>query len=260
MPTVRVDFLDFDKPDFQPARTDVVRALVAWRSRSKSFNVPMRVSGISFVVALTILAAGCSPGGAACAGPTCGTGYECLANRCAAAGGTPVPRDTERVVLSPVAIALVTGRGAAAPESTTVTLGSDAAPESALYLRFGSTYKTGGEVAAAFLLLTPAAGTETTRDDTRLQVKTLVAPWSADSLARGIRPAASRPVAEGIARAEPPSLVRIDVTSLVRSFARTPYDSGMAVAAARAHGPGVTLVTVAEGAPQLEVYLAGVIR
>jgi hypothetical protein len=111
-------------------------------------------------------------------------------------------------------------------------------------------------VAAAFLLLTPAAGTETQGDDVRLEVAPLASAWSAESLARGERPKTSTPSATGLARTRPPSLVRIDVTDVVHALARAPADAGMSVTASGSHGGGVTLVTASADAPRLEVYLA----
>jgi hypothetical protein len=206
---------------------------------------------VSIWLALGVAIPGCSPGGAACAGPTCGAGYECLANRCAVAGGVPVPRDSERVVLSP--IELVTSARSSAPE---VTLASSARRDSFVLARFGSGYKDGSEIAAAFLLLTVTPGTAPVAEDVPLDVWMLDQSWSADSVARGSRPGFSRPVAHGIARTSPTLPVRVDVTHLVRELARNPGDDGLGVVASGASGATVTLVTAAAGAPRLEVYLA----
>lgn len=158
-------------------------------------------------------------------------------------------------MLSPIALTTVADRGQSA-ETTTVTLGGGARPDSALYLRFASGYKSVGDVAAAFLLLTPAPGTETREDDVSLQVTPVASAWSTDSLARGERPKTSTPAVTGLARTRPASLVRIDVTEVVQTLARAPADAGMAVTAAGSHGAGVTLVTAAADAPRLDVYLA----
>jgi len=214
--------------------------------------VPRAVS-LLLAVAFGVASAACSAGGAPCAGPTCGTGYECLANRCALAGGVPVPRDSERLVLSPIELAVATADHE--PSTPEVTLGSAHGGDSFVYARFGSSYKGRAGVAAAFLLLTVSPGTEPT-DDVPLEVWTLAADWSANSIARGARPGFSRPMARGIARTSPALPVRVDVTSIVQQFAQSPGDQGIAVVAGGSHGRGVTLVTAAAGAPRLEVYLA----
>jgi hypothetical protein len=183
---------------------------------------------------------------------TCGSRYECLANRCAPSGGIPVPRDAERIVLLPTELSAVSdGRVHAAPN---ITLGSDLDRDAFVYARFGSSYTGRADIAAAFLLLTISPGTEAA-PDVPLEVWTLSGGWSSESVSRGARPALSRPMAHGIARTTPPLPVRVDVTSIVRELARTADDVGIGIAAKGGSGPGVTLVTAAAGAPRLEVYL-----
>jgi len=139
--------------------------------------------------------------------------------------------------------------------SPTVTLGGDHDRDALVYARFDSSYKGRADIAAAFLLLTVSEGTEPAPDDVPLEVWTLASHWSVDAVSRGARPAFSRPMARGIARTAPAVPVRVDVTPIVRQLARTADDDGIAIAAKGSHGPGVTLVTAAAGAPRLEVYL-----
>jgi hypothetical protein len=136
-----------------------------------------------------------------------------------------------------------------------MTLGNELDRGSFVYARFGADYKGRSEIAAAFLLLTLSSGVEPT-DDVPLEVWTLGRAWSPESVSRGQRPPLSQPMARGLARSSPSSIVRVDVTTVVRALARAPSDDGVAILAASAHGPGVTLMTAAAGAPQLEVYLA----
>jgi hypothetical protein len=202
---------------------------------------------------LCLSALSCSSRAVPCAGPTCGAGYECLANRCEVAGGIPVPRDCDRVVLAPVALAVaVDGR---TPSGPAVTLGNALDRDAFVYARFGGGYKgRRSEIAAAFLLLTPSSGVEPT-EDVPLEVWTLGRAWSPESVSRGLRPPLAQPMARGLARSSPSSIVRVDVTNVVRALARAPSDDGMAIVADGAHGPGVTLMTAAAGSPELEVYL-----
>lgn len=211
----------------------------------------LRARSVSLLLGL--LGAACTQAGAPCYGVTCGSRYECLANRCAPSGGIPVPRDSERLVLWPTDLyAISAGRVASAPA---ITLGSDRDGNALLYARFGSSYKGRGEVAAAFLLLTISPSTEPAPEDVPLEVWRLGTDWSTETVSKGARPALSRPMARGIARTSPRSPVRVDVTPIIRELSRTASDAGIAVAANGSHGPGVTLVTTAEGAPRLEVYL-----
>jgi hypothetical protein len=155
-------------------------------------------------------------------------------------------------VLLPTELSAVSeGRPRTAPS---VTLGSDRDGDAVLYARFGSSYKGKSDIAAAFLLLTIAAGTEPA-PDVPIEVWKLAASWSPETLSRGLRPGLSRPMARGIARTTPPMPVRVDVTSIVRELARASADDGVGIAAKGSRGPGVTVVTAAAGAPRLEVYL-----
>jgi len=77
----------------------------------------------SLLVALGLFVPACTQAGTPCYGVTCGSRYECLANRCARSGGIPVPRDAERIVLFPTELSAVSdGRIQTAPS---VTLGGD---------------------------------------------------------------------------------------------------------------------------------------
>jgi hypothetical protein len=165
----------------------------------------------------------------------------------------PVARDSERLVLSPVELAVATDGGESSAPA--VTLGSARDENASFYVRFGSSYK-GREVAAAFLLLTVSPGTEPEPEDVPLEVWALGKSWSQASLSRGVVPGRARPMVRGIARSSPPSPVRVDVTRIIRELSRTPADDGVAIVASASHGAGVTLVTSAAGAPRLEVYLA----
>ena len=116
----------------------------------------------SLLLSLGLLGPACTQAGTPCYGVTCGSGYECLANRCARSGGIPVPRDTERIVLFPTELSAVSdGRIQTAPS---ITLGGDRGGEAFVYARFGSSYKGRAAVAAAFLFLTIAPGTEPAPD------------------------------------------------------------------------------------------------
>jgi hypothetical protein len=202
------------------------------------------------LVTLALASAGCSRAGRPCAAPDCGDGYECLANRCVAAGADPVAPGTERVVLLPVSFAVADGRAnASAP---TITLGND---RSMLLLGFDPAWKTEGRVRAAFLLLEPSPGTEPD-DDVRLAVWTLESPFTQEGIARGGRPNLTSPHAEGVARSAPRGPVRIDVTDVVRALA-SQNDDGIAVIADGTRGRGITLLTGAGNGPgpRLDLYV-----
>jgi hypothetical protein len=230
---------------------------------------------------LSVLAA-CSPGVTPCATPVCTAGYECLANRCVPRGADPVPPGTERLVLEPVAVAVAEPRGGPgirgvrqgphgnrrmnrAANAATATLGSGSAEASTLYLRFPNSWKRNGVVAAAFLVLSPSGGTEPGSEDVPILVSAIGDSWSMAGIGEGRLPFLTPPRAAGLARGSPRTLVRVDVTRVVRALSNTPWDDGIAVTAAssvNAWSPGVTLSTGggAGETPRLELYLDGTSR
>jgi hypothetical protein len=194
----------------------------------------------------------CGRAGSPCAAPSCGAGYECLANTCAPAGAEPVPKDSIRVVLEPAMVA--TPRASDASQGS-VNLGSEWA---ALYLRFDTGWKRNGAVVRAFLLLEPADSAETDARDVTLDVWTIGTPWSESRVAMGARPNLTQPRARGILRTSPASTARIDVTRLALALTDRPEDDGIAVVATSSKGRNVRIRTgPTGGAPRLELYVRG---
>jgi hypothetical protein len=205
-------------------------------------------------LALLILSlTGCASSLTPCAGPSCETDHECLANRCMPAGSDPVPPDSTRIVLTPLSCA--TDRPGEAPGA--VVLGSERKPNSELLLRFGDDWKRSADVAAAFLLLAPSEDAPPNPADVPLQIWAVDGPWTPDAPIRESEVGLVLPRASGLARSGPASTIRIDVTELARAFARRKHDDGLAVLATSARGAGVAVSTGASGgaAPRLEIYL-----
>jgi hypothetical protein len=216
----------------------------------------MRRLGSAAVFSLSAALAGCAAHARPCVSTACGTGSECVGNRCVPAGSEPVPRGTARVVLLPVAVAA--SEDLRGPGSTAVALGGARSRNAALYLRFTNGWKAEGEVEAAYLLLTPATGVAESPAPVPLEVWTAAGAWSADAVTRGVVPPHARPRAPGLA---PPGggTVRIDVLSLIHALRAAPYDDGLIVVAEPSEGPGVTILTgtAGTGAPRLELYVRG---
>jgi len=202
-------------------------------------------------IAVGAIVGACNPNGAPCMAPSCGAGYECLANTCAPMGADPVPKGAIRVVVEPASVAALGGPGS---EAETAVLGQDAA--AAIYLRFDAGWKRRGAVLRAFLLILPAPDATRNADDVPIEVWKVQSAWSPPRIAVGIRPNLGPPHARGIVRSSPPMVARVDVTALAAALASTDTDDGVAVLAGATGDRGVGLRTGSSGgAPKLEVYL-----
>jgi hypothetical protein len=219
---------------------------------------PLVRRGIGFplVIGGALGALGCASLSEPCAGAQgCPIGRECLASRCAAEGGVPVPPRTRRVRLGPSALGLAAPEPSASMPSS-VTLGARVDNERALYMRFPASWR-GNRVRTAFLLLEPRAAA-LTGSDVLLEVGCVRQDWRGSALAWNEQPGLVAPFSRGIARAAPPLPVRVDVTELVRFWAAHPErDFGLGVRANGTSELGVALATGLDGgmAPRLDVYL-----
>jgi hypothetical protein len=186
----------------------------------------------------------------------CPKGTECLAARCTREGATPVEPTSERVVLTPTALALASD---AVPVALgpSVTLGNTASAPVALYLLFERRWPP-GSIDSAFLVLEPSGGA-LAGPDLELEVWRAERAWKGPGFKWSEQPGLSPPFSRGIARSAPPMPVRIDVTSQVAFLAAHPArDFGLVLRARSERSPGVTLSTGLGGGapPRLDVYVA----
>ena len=197
---------------------------------------------------------GCSAAPVPCRSPEqCGSGAECLAHRCVPVGAEPVPPGSVRLVIEPVAAAVVHPHRAETGLPPTVTFGGPNSQSEQLALRFPSTWSA-LQVDAAFLLLHPALNADPTGRDVEVTVALAGAPWSSGTLRRS--PPGRPPASLGRARTRPPALLRLDVTAQLRAFQEhIAPDYGFVIRAESESARGATYLTGADGgAPQLEVY------
>ena len=206
------------------------------------------------------LAVGCSRGPEPCVSAgTCPAGQECLANRCVVAGGDPVSADSQRLVLEPIEMAVVEGRGRDPSElPAAITFGSSATTTATLYLKFPRAWRDKRRVEAAFVILEPMAATFGSNDDVSVAVWRVGERWQPAALALAKQPALPPPRGRGIARSAPPSPLRIDVTEIVRYLAKNPAnDHGIALRASPGESAGASFATGSAGgrSPRLEIYV-----
>ena len=204
---------------------------------------------------MALLLIGCAASPRPCRSPSvCAEGSECLANRCLPLGAEPVAAGGQRIVLEPVALAVV--RPGARPEGAlppTVTFGGPPRQNEQLLVAFADDW---GEldIDTAFLLIEPAPDAEPTAGDVELGVWVAAADWRSGTA--GELPPSHGPRAAGVGRTRPPAALRIDVTALVREIAKQPRGShGFLVRATSSSERGAVYSTGADGpAPRLDVY------
>jgi hypothetical protein len=160
-----------------------------------------------------------------------------------------------RLVLEPLAVAVVRGHGTPGDLPPRVTFGGSRNQSEQLLLRFPDTWAA-LQIDAAFLLLPPALAADPTGPDVAVAVSLATAEWSSGALSRA--PRATGPRSLGLARTRPPALLRIDVSAQLRALARAgAQDWGFLIEAVTGNERerGATYLTGAEGnAPRLEVY------
>jgi hypothetical protein len=198
---------------------------------------------------------GCAASPRPCLSPSaCPEGNECLANRCLPLGAEPVATDSRRIVLDPVAMAVV--RAGARQQSAlppTVTFGGPASQDEQLLVAFPDRWGP-VEIDTAFLLLEPALDAEPSASDIEIGVAIAAGEWRSGT--GGGVPASHGPKANGLGRTRPPAALRVDVTALVREMARQPRSAhGFLVRAERPGPRGAVYSTGVDGpAPHLDVY------
>jgi hypothetical protein len=173
----------------------------------------------------------------------------------------PAPSDARRLVLLPDAVAVLsssgpTASGEALPE--TLVLGRATSGSLSLLLHFAAPISQSGEVIAAFLVLDPVAFAPSSGSTVEMQIARILEPWRPETVSWGRQPHLDLPERAG---AVVPSLrapARIDVTHIVRAWAkRRPEEQGIAVLGGASDPIGATFslgVTEGQG-PRIEVYV-----
>ncbi|WP_437675570.1 DNRLRE domain-containing protein [Sorangium sp. So ce131] len=193
-----------------------------------------------------------------CAGAgVCGAGY-CVAGRCRPADALPSPIDARRVLLPPADLAVLAEDAGGAGVPDAVALGREAGGDVVLLLRFAPDFGAGAEIASAFVVLEPTPGAPPAERAVTLEVARILEPWRSDTATWGRQPRLSLPEAAAVVRRRPATPLRIDVTPLVRDWARRRRDDhGIAILAPGSDAVGAAYsMGVSQGVgPLLEVYV-----
>ncbi|WP_434044456.1 MULTISPECIES: hypothetical protein [Sorangium] len=196
-----------------------------------------------------------------CAGAgVCGAGH-CVVGRCRPAGALPSPVDARRVLLPPADLAVLQedGDAAAAPGvPDAIALGRARTGDVVLLLRFAPTFGVDADIASAFVVLDPVPLAPPAERALPLEVARILEPWRSETATWGRQPRLSIPEPAAVARRLPTAPLRIDVTSLVRGWARRRMDDhGIAIVAPGRDAVGAAYsMGISQGTgPQLEVYV-----
>ncbi|WP_437278300.1 DNRLRE domain-containing protein [Sorangium sp. So ce375] len=201
-----------------------------------------------------------TPAGVCAGAGVCGAGY-CVAGRCRPASALPAPLDARRVLLPPedLAVLVEDDDAAAAPGvPDAIALGRAGAGDVVVLLRFAPTFDVGANIASAFVVLEPAPMAPPAERALTLEVARILEPWRSETATWGRQPRLSIPEAAAVVRPRPATPLRIDVTSLVRDWARRRKDDhGIAILAPGNDAVGAAYsMGISQGVgPLLEVYV-----
>ncbi|MGK3976149.1 hypothetical protein WMF38_31140 [Sorangium sp. So ce118] len=226
----------------------------------------MRLLAALAPVALLVAASpllGCGGAPAADAGVCAGAGVcgarHCVAGRCRPASALPSPIDARRVLLPPADVAVLAEDGDAAPGlPDAVALGRAATGDVVLLLRFAPTFGVDADIASAFVVLEPTPLAPPAEGALTLDVARILEPWRSETATWGRQPRLSIPEPAALVRRRPTTPLRIDVTALVRGWARRRLDDhGIAILAPGSDAVGAAYsMGLSQGTgPLLEVYV-----
>jgi hypothetical protein len=191
----------------------------------------------------------------------CEQGRACVVGRCRSVDAPPSLPDALRVVLAPVDLAVVASRGPSGggdvrPEA--VALGRGASGTVVMLFRFAATWRDDAEVVSAFLVLDALEGAPPAAGPITFETARIAEAWQSGVVSSGRQPRLGVPRQAGTVRARPTVPLRVDVTPLVREWARRDADDhGIALLARGddAFGAVVSMGVSQGSGPRLEVYV-----
>lgn len=191
----------------------------------------------------------------------CDQGKICVAGRCRAQDVATAPADSVRHVLAPIDIAVIASRGAGGGGDNlpdVVALGKDDGGTVVMLLRFAAAWRDDAEITSAFLVLDTSPGAPPPASAIRFEMARILEAWEPAIVSWGRQPRLGVPRVAGSARARPALPLRVDVTPLVREWAkRAADDHGIALLATGSDAYGAVVSTGASQGigPRLEVYV-----
>lgn len=168
------------------------------------------------------------------------------------------PPDSQRMLVAPTEMAVVSSRGYDAALPAEIPLGSASAGSLVLLLRFPTPWGNRVRIASAFLILEPFPGALPETVPVTVTIARVLEPWSASDVSWARLPRLSAPEGRALVSTAPPKTLRIDVTTIVQRWSQgKTKDQGIALFSAPDAPVGATYATGVSGArgPRLDVYL-----
>ena len=170
----------------------------------------------------------------------------------------PVPRDSQRTVVAPVDLAVVTPDGDAGPLPALAEPGSHGRGSVVMLIRFPTPWGNQAEIAGAFLLLGLQDAAQPDGRAVRVEVARILDPWVGSDVSWGRLPRLSPVEITTSAPVSSAAPLRIDVTHIVRRWTKGKSDDRGIALLVCANGPfSPGYATGASGglAPRLDVYV-----
>ncbi len=190
----------------------------------------------------------------------CAKGNDCVLGRCRKNKTMPVSTNAPRLRFDPVDLAWADGASALGSDEIgdRFVLGQRGRAGAKLYLRFALAVPPAQRIQRALLIVEPLRRCARTPGRMTLEVAHIVAPWRSSTLGSGKRPRLATPMHVGEASVTPPQALRIDVTEIVKAWAkqRKRYH-GIALMAAGHSTTGACYSSglTTDRGPHLNVYL-----
>jgi hypothetical protein len=203
---------------------------------------------------------GCAASSTPCATSTaCGDKMPCVAGLCRPPKFVPAPSQSQRVVLEPTSVALVTSRQQDDGfQSADIPFGRESAGHVALLLSFPAPFGETSQIRSAFVVLDPMPGSLPGPAPVELRLARIVSPWTPQEAAWSTLPRMSGVEGTFLASTWGSRRLWIDVTEQVRRWRdHRSDDHGLAVIAAPQNPVGASYALGIAGGrgPRLDVYL-----
>ncbi len=219
-------------------------------------RAPLPALALSIGAALLAAGAGCGPPNP-CSPASCGEGSTCVLGTCEPRARVPVGDRSRRVVVFPGDVAAV-AENLPGGSHATLALGGRGSGDAALFLAFEHGLGREADIEAAWIVAEPATGAVTASAWIDVEARDVPGRFEGGLTDWSRRPATGRPTGHGRTRGAAGSMLRVEVTGLVRSWVRSGRRDGRVALVARGDADvGATVSTGlgAGAAPRLEVYL-----
>jgi hypothetical protein len=215
---------------------------------------------VTSLLAAFLWALGCAPRRELCAGPTdCGA-FACIAGQCHAKDATSVYAGTRRMIVRPSDLAVLERRGISEGGAlpAVFTLGAPGA-KTELLLRFNVPLDRGASIVRAFVLLQRSAAVMSDPLPVAVHADRVIGRWNPTTVSwRTAPPIEDVRLPRTVIEPTTPSLIRVDVTELVRLWlAHDPRDQGLLIVAENETRTGVTFALGSTSLAELKESTSG---